>query len=48
MHDEWSGLAILLAEIIEKHASELDFDDMPLPRKENDEKIHTKDNEKVA
>lgn len=38
MHDEWSGFAKLLAEIIERHASELDFDDMPLPRKEPDEK----------
>ncbi len=41
MHDEWSGLANLLAELIEKHASELDFDDMPLPREEPDAKLHT-------
>lgn len=38
MHDEWSGLASLLAELIEKHASELNLDNLPLPRKEPDEK----------
>lgn len=27
--DEWSGLATLLANLIEKYASELDIDDMP-------------------
>lgn len=48
MHDEWTGFANLLAEIIERHASELDFDDMPLPRKETNEKTHTEDDEKVA
>lgn len=48
MHDEWSGLAKFLAEMIEKHASELDFDEMPLPRKDSAEKLHTEDNEKVA
>lgn len=48
MHDEWTGFAKLLAEIIERHASELDFDDMPLPRKETDEKLHIDNDEKIA
>lgn len=29
--DEWSGLATLLANLIEKYASELGIDDMPAP-----------------
>lgn len=29
--DEWSGLANLLANLIEKYASELGIDDMPAP-----------------
>jgi len=31
MVDEWSGLANLLAEIIEKHISELNLDELPDP-----------------
>lgn len=48
MHDEWTGFAKLLTEIIERHASELDFDDMPLPRKEPDKKLHTENDKKIA
>lgn len=29
MTDVWDGFANLLAELIEKHAAELSFDDMP-------------------
>lgn len=29
--DEWSGLATLLANLIEKYASDLGLDDMPFP-----------------
>lgn len=29
--DEWSGLATLLANLIEKYASGLGLDDMPIP-----------------
>ena len=29
MFDEWSGLADLLANLIEKYASDLDIEDMP-------------------
>lgn len=29
MTNEWDGFANLLAELIEKHAAELSFDDMP-------------------
>ena len=31
MTDEWSGCADLLANLIEKYASELDIEDMPDP-----------------
>ena len=31
MTDEWSGFADLLANLIEKYASELDMEDMPDP-----------------
>ena len=31
MIDEWSGLADLLAAMIEKYASELDLDELPDP-----------------
>ena len=33
MVDEWSGLANLLAEIIEKHISEINIDELPDPYK---------------
>ena len=29
--DEWSGLADLLANLIEKYASDLELDDLPTP-----------------
>ena len=32
MTNEWDGFANLLAELIEKHAAELSFDDMPTPQ----------------
>lgn len=31
MIDEWNGLAVLLAEMIEKYAGELDLDALPDP-----------------
>ncbi len=40
--DEWSGLADLLANLIEKYASNLEVDDMPVPMtqvEENNEGI---------
>lgn len=48
MHDEWIGFAKLLTDIIERHASELDFDDMPLPRKEENEELHIEKSENAA
>ena len=33
--DEWCGLAVLLANLIEKYASELDIDHMPNPRQDH-------------
>lgn len=32
MTDVWDGFANLLAELIEKHAAELSYDDMPPPK----------------
>lgn len=29
MTDEWSGLAVLLANMIEKYAADIDIDNMP-------------------
>ena len=31
MKDEWNGLAVLLADMIEKYAGELDLDALPDP-----------------
>ena len=31
MIDEWNGLAVLLADMIEKYAGELDLDSLPDP-----------------
>ena len=42
MFDEWSGLADLLANLIEKYASDLDIGNMP------DIKISTEDKEDIA
>ena len=36
MTDIWSGLAYLLAELIEKHASEINLDGLPTFHIEND------------
>ncbi len=36
--DEWSGLADLLANLIEKYASNLGLDDMPVPAARAEEK----------
>lgn len=35
-YDEWSGFIRLLSELAKKYESELNFNDMPLPRKEPD------------
>lgn len=32
--DEWSGFADLLANLIEKYAADLDFDNMSIPTEE--------------
>ncbi len=48
MHDEWSGFASLLAELIEKHASELDLEHLPIPPIEENETVHTENAVKVA
>lgn len=48
MHDEWSGFTSLLAELIEKHASELNLDDLPIPPIEGNERVHTENAVKVA
>ncbi len=31
MLDEWNGFAVLLAELMEKHAADLDIDALPAP-----------------
>jgi len=36
--DEWNGLADLLANLIEKYASSLGLDDMPVPKAQVEEK----------
>lgn len=54
MVDEWSGLANLLAEIIEKHISELNLDELPDPcriktaKTENDNAQNSVDRGQVA
>ena len=48
MHDEWSGFTRLLAELIEKHASELNFDDMPIPKQEHEANLHKENKEEAA
>jgi hypothetical protein len=52
MIDEWSGLASLLANLIEKYASELDIDALPDPptmgtEEECGEKIQSIRGEKI-
>ena len=41
MIDEWSGFADLLASLIEKYASELDVENLPLPSVMHDEQDGT-------
>lgn len=41
MVDEWSGFADLLASLIEKYASELDVEDLPLPSVMHDDQNST-------
>lgn len=51
MIDEWNGFAVLLADLIEKYAADLDIDSLPDPffvGKENekcdkDKAVHKKD-----
>ena len=38
MIDEWNGFAVLLANLIEKYAAELDIDSLPNPISANREK----------
>lgn len=45
MTDVWDGLASLLAELIEKHAAELSFDDMPTSQ--NTESYENSSNEHI-
>ena len=39
MFDEWSGLADLLANLIEKYASDLDIGDMPDKKLDMENKV---------
>ncbi|WP_432650352.1 hypothetical protein [Huintestinicola sp.] len=45
MTDEWDGFANLLAELIEKHAADLSFDDIPTPQ--NTESYENSSNEHI-
>ena len=45
MTNEWDGFASLLAELIEKHAAELSFDDMPTSQ--NTESYENSSNEHI-
>lgn len=45
MTDVWDGFANLLAELIEKHAAELSFDDMPTPQ--NTDSYENSSNENI-
>ena len=54
MKDEWNGFAVLLANLIEKYAVELDIDSMPDPilpteKKKNamQMKMHTRNTLKI-
>lgn len=46
MADVWSGLAHLLAELIEKHAHEINLDGLPVYRIENDKIVIKEPEEK--
>lgn len=45
MTDVWDGFASLLAELIEKHAAELSFDD--IPTSQNTESYENSSNEHI-
>lgn len=45
MTNEWTGFASLLAELIEKHAAELSFDD--IPTSQNIESYENSSNEHI-
>ena len=45
MTDEWDGFANLLAELIEKHAADLSFDDIRTPQ--NTEAYENSSNEHI-
>lgn len=55
MVDKWNGLAVLLANLIEKYAADLDIDSLPDPafiegeneKCDTDKNVHKKDIEKV-
>ncbi len=47
MIDEWNGLAVLLTDLIEKYAADLDIDSLPDPifierESDTDKKVHKK------
>ncbi len=46
MADIWSGLAYLLAELIEKHVHEINLEGLPLYRIENDKIVVNETEEK--
>ena len=45
MLDEWSGLADLLADLIEKYASDLDIGNMPDTKINSEDKVNKADKE---
>ena len=47
MIDEWNGLAVLLADMIEKYAGELDLDALPDPVFPEDKAANHTTNKKV-
>ena len=47
MIDEWNGLAVLLADMIEKYAGELDLDSLPDPVFPEDKAANHTTNKKV-
>lgn len=47
MVDEWNGFAVLLANMIEKYAGELDLDSLPDPVFPEDQSTNHNTNKKV-
>ena len=47
MIDEWNGFAVLLANMIEKYAGELDLDSLPDPVFPEDQSTNHNTNKKV-